>query len=35
MYHIHMQGDVAHSMYVIPAVYQRMFNQMFKFCIDW
>jgi len=31
-----MQGDVAHNMYPIPAIYQRIFNQLIQwFCIDW
>ena len=25
-----MQGDVTHNMYPIPAVYQRIFNQMIQ-----
>jgi len=28
--HVHMQGDVAHNMYPIPAVYQRIFNQLIQ-----
>jgi len=26
--YVHMQGDVAHNMYSIPTVYQRIFNQL-------
>jgi len=28
-----MQGDVAHNMYPVPAVYQTIFNQLIKFCL--
>jgi len=26
--HVHMQVDVAHNMYPIPAIYHKIFNQM-------
>jgi len=28
--YVHMQGDVTHNMYRIPAVYQRIFNQLIQ-----